>query len=234
MRGLPPPEFCRTCSPFSVSSRPLSQMHLLAHQQCRFASRPTAGSGAIRIARSWRHTLRRYSSGRLAVRSRNLKGSRSQLTQNSSKIGSPTGNRAWDAGRDFSEVSELAKNENDHILLMDVSCQWSVVRCRRRMPDTANPDRSSTLRMTSFPWARIRLSGGLHSSGLDGSIALTESRRLGGRADLLDCSEGWRRAMPRSSRIAAIERFVFRPIPSLFGHAPQIDSRLHEGANCHY
>ena len=42
----------------------------------------------------------------------------SQLTKNSSKIGSPTGNRAWDAGRDLSEASELAKNENHHILYL--------------------------------------------------------------------------------------------------------------------
>ncbi len=43
------------------------------------------------------------------------RGSDSQLTKNSSKIGSPTANRASDAGLDLSEVSELAKSENHHI-----------------------------------------------------------------------------------------------------------------------
>ena len=77
-------------------------------------------------SRSWRHTRRRYRSCCLAGRSRNLKGSRSQLTQNSSKIGSPTGRPGfWKRpGMDLSEVSELAKSENDHILLN--GCQFSV------------------------------------------------------------------------------------------------------------
>ena len=52
------------------------------------------------------------------------RGRVSQLKENSSKIGAPTGNRASDAGRDLSEGSELAKKENDHILLD--GCQWSV------------------------------------------------------------------------------------------------------------
>ena len=32
---------------------------------------------------------------------------------------------------------------------------------------------------------------------------------------------------------AANEGLIFQPTPSLFGHSPQNDSRLHEGANCH-
>ncbi len=56
----------------------------------------------------------------------------SELTETSTKIGSPTANRASDAGLDVSEVSELAKNENDHILLSGCSVfsfQCSVAEC---------------------------------------------------------------------------------------------------------
>ncbi len=61
-------------------------------------------------------------------------GRGSQLTENSSKIGSPTGNRASDAGLDFSDGSELAKKENDHILLsggsvLGVQCSVFSVQC---------------------------------------------------------------------------------------------------------
>ncbi len=89
------------------------------------------------------------------------RGRVSQLTKNSSKIGSPADNRAWDAGRDLSEVSELAKSENHHILyLVD---RWLT-------PRTA------------------------------------VSRR---------------------------EAFVIQPILTLFGHAPQNESRLVTDAICH-
>jgi hypothetical protein len=54
------------------------------------------------------------------------RGRVSQLTENSSKIGSPTGDRASDAGLDFSDLSELAKKENHHILyLVD---RWPIAR----------------------------------------------------------------------------------------------------------
>ncbi len=92
----------------------------------------------------------------------------SQITKNSSKSRSPSGACASTARLDLSERAGLAKRENGHILLVVVSCRWSVVRCRRRIPLTPNPDRSSSVRLASFQCARILSSGGLRSSRLGG------------------------------------------------------------------
>ncbi len=112
--------------------------------------------------------------------------------------------------------------------------QCSVFSYRRLLRSTSNQDRSSSVRMASFPCARIRSSGGLCSFRLGGSLALAEPRCLVGRTEFSGRSGCSRRAKPRSLRSAAIEAFVIRPFPSFFGVGLQDEPRLREGAICRW
>ncbi len=132
------------------------------------------------------------------------RGRVSQLTENSNKIGSPTGNRASDAGLDLSKVSELAKSENHHILLD--GCQWSVVSgpllnacaCTRLAVDGIR-----LLRRTTNSGQLTRL--GCQVSTLFGAIQFLSVRciawqRVGARAWRRDRNQSFARYLSRVQR----------------------------------
>ncbi len=143
-----------------------------------------------RIARSWRHDRRRYRSGCLAVRSRDLKWSRftinREFEQNKIPYGQP-GLGRWIGP--FRSVGIGKKRKRSHIIKW---CQLSVVSCpllnasacawvgsRWRSSSTANYGQRTLLRCQLSPLiAAIQFRfGSLHrvAAGVGGGIEINQS-----------------------------------------------------------
>ena len=81
------------------------------------------------LARSWRHARRRYKSGCLAVRSRNLKGSRFTINREFEQNMIPYGQPGFGRWIGLFRRVRIGKNENQRILLIGgsvFSVQFSV------------------------------------------------------------------------------------------------------------